>query len=74
MGGGDSPVRGNTAVDEQTRQRLCERCPGPYRLVYDPSTYLDTGNPKEDWLRAVRVDRLAGLAAVFSLPSRILRL
>ncbi len=30
MGGGESPISDNEAVDERTKQQLQERCPGMY--------------------------------------------
>lgn len=36
MGGGGSPIRGNKAVDDRTRQRLLERCPGSYWIAAPP--------------------------------------
>jgi hypothetical protein len=36
MGGGESPVSDNEAVDERTRQELRERCPGTYWIAAPP--------------------------------------
>lgn len=36
MAGGGTPIRGNRAVDERTRQELLERCPGSYWIAAEP--------------------------------------
>jgi hypothetical protein len=36
MGGGESPISGNEAVDERTKQELQERCPGRYWIAAPP--------------------------------------
>ena len=36
MGGGESPISGNGAVDERTERELRERCPGTYWIAAPP--------------------------------------
>lgn len=36
MGGGETPIQGNKAVDDRTRQELLKRCPGAYWVAAPP--------------------------------------